>query len=180
MLERKRRDEEKFTPPPVRYERKEGGRDRSCSAPVKPAMRYSANPPPNTQDRKSSLSSSPSKSKRVSWASSTSTLDVAGSASEKPVDKKVSPRSSFGSPFHPIPSYTPIPKARTSTPRSSMSVEPRSRRGPEMIAATTPDMAISWAKPDEPFVSRCDCGGVDPLYVYVPYTDYCQMHPYRD
>lgn len=195
LEERKRRQQEtfdeKFIPPPLRFLRKDH-RNRSSSLPiVRPPDPGPSTPKTSPQPRKSSLSTSPSKGgKRVSWASSTSELDVDGHTSEKPMEgneaghrprKRASShstlmpipslgyiasssnwfddeepstntprrRASSLSTFKPIPDLfeypSPVPQARTSVRRASVSVEPRSRRGQEMIAATTPEIVSRWA-----------------------------------
>ncbi|KAF8898151.1 hypothetical protein CPB84DRAFT_1781002 [Gymnopilus junonius] len=191
MLERKRREEEKFTPPPLRYKAK-NGRDRATSMPIKSAMRNCSISEPQSQGRKSSLvkgspskqraswassvstlgtNASPTKAKKVSWASSTSTLDI---------DVKGSPSSSMELPIPAPPpgDNTPasIPKARTSIPHRETSVGPRSRRAHELIAATTPDVAYGWARSSDPVTNRCTCASVDPLDA--PSTTPCEIHRY--
>lgn len=179
-LEARKRMEEAFVIPPVQYERQERG--RPSSAPPKPAMRklsISANAP---LPRKSSISSSPSKGKRVSWASSMSTLDGNGILSEKPIDDKAfsNPYLSVKSPFESQDTLIqPVPRARTSLPHTATSIEERARRGHEMIAATTPDVAMSWALPNNIFEGQCRCWeSVDPLDGARQQP--CQLHGYRD
>ncbi|KAH9483005.1 hypothetical protein JR316_0005105 [Psilocybe cubensis] len=169
---KKRKQEEKFTPPPVRYQQRKDGRNRAYSLPAKPALRKPSDSSSTTlQMRKSSMSSSPTKGKRVSWASSTSTLDVNGCASEKPIEEKTvasNPRRRRSTsqsqtslpPLPPLPSLYeiihPLPEAHTYV---SPSVELRARRGRQMIAMTTPEIAARWAMPNEPITSN----QVDPL-----------------
>lgn len=135
-------------------------------------------PTKTSRGRKSSLSTNHSpKGKRVSWASSTATLDADGNASIKSVadaeskkfdDERIispprpptpgpkSPTSSF--PFSPAisgpttPSNAPLspaPRVHTQTPRTLTSIEPRAPRGQMMIATTTPDVCESWSKPTQ-------------------------------
>lgn len=134
-------------------------------------------PTKTSRGRKSSLSTNHSpKGKRVSWASSTATLDADGNASIKSVadaeskrfdDERItfprpptpgptSPTSSF--PFSPTISgpttplnapLSPAPRIHTQTPRTLTSIEPRAPRGQMMIATTTPDVCESWSKPTQ-------------------------------
>ncbi|KAF8966420.1 hypothetical protein BDZ97DRAFT_682772 [Flammula alnicola] len=190
LKEKQRREQDKFTPPPMQYQKKDN-RNRSSSMPTFPIaspMRNSSLAANTARPRKSSLSTSPSKgNKRVSWASSTSTLDVNGIASVKPLDEKPwefpHPSDQSHSPFLAIPSrdtiLSSVPRARMSAPHLSTSVEPRARRGREMIAATTPEVAISWARPVDPFVGKCTCStSVDPLDI--SRTHFCEIHRYKD
>jgi hypothetical protein len=78
---------------------------------------------------------------------------------------------------------SPIPKARTSVPRLSFAVEPRARRGQEMIAATTPEVAVRWAQADDALGSSaggsCYCAqSVDPFDNRG--AQVCDTHRYRD
>ncbi|KAF4616121.1 hypothetical protein D9613_011483 [Agrocybe pediades] len=163
--------------PPLRYQPKDWhGRERSSSLPTKPIMQNCASASNNdTKDRKSSLSTTCSAKggKRVSWASSTSTLDVNGHSCQSPLTGKASLAASLKEPEigpgterktyadAPVPVFTTpeygsgnvptaAPKALlTSVHRRPASIEPRSRRGRDMIAATTADHAASWAtQPD--------------------------------
>lgn len=148
--------------------------------------------------RKSSFSTGAFKSpdKRVSWASSTATLDVNGCADVMPISgKSAEPRpravsfvesptpamnpveqtdqqgqKSRMSMLMPIPSHKDLlrtmPTARTSSPRISVALDPHARRGRDMVAVTTPDVASSWARKldshDENGYCRCWIS-VDPL-----------------
>jgi hypothetical protein len=133
-------------------------------------------PTKTSRGRKSSLSANhSSKGKRVSWASSTATLDADGNASIKSVadaeskifdDERIipprpptpgptSPTSLF--PFLPTisgpttPSNAPLspaPRVHTHTPRTLTSIELRAPRGQMMIATATPDVCESWSKSD--------------------------------
>ncbi|CAA7259574.1 unnamed protein product [Cyclocybe aegerita] len=170
---KRRARDEIFTLPPIRQEQK---KTRSSSlSPNYSAITTASSHPPIV--RKSSFSTSPSKGKRVSWASSTSTVDGNGNASEKPLEDKTSPAGPIKSPFQSEYSLLQsVPKARTSTPRSSVSIEERSRRGQEMVAATTPEVALGWAAPNE----NTPCSdNVDPLDTSRPWI-VSQDHSYRD
>ncbi|PPQ81079.1 hypothetical protein CVT25_014542 [Psilocybe cyanescens] len=184
---KKRKQEEKFTPPPVRYQQRKDGRNRACSLPVKPALRKSSGSSFKTlQPRKSSLSASPSKGKRVSWASSTATLDVNGHASEKPIEEKSTGtpqrcRSTMQSQtslplLPPLPSLyeiiSPVPKAHTSM---SPSAELRARRGRQMIALTTPEIAARWAMPNDHIPGNIDCQDRGDSLDESSYPCYCGM-----
>jgi len=148
-------DRNRFLIPPLRYENKGHGRDRSCSLPIKPIMSPTNN---DVKEKKSSLSSSCSKGgKRVSWASSTSSMDVNGNAARNPLlEIASSPAASFReTPVFTTPIYdsvpTPVPKVRTSVQRLSTAIEPRSRYGRDMIATTTANHASDWSYPNDPF-----------------------------
>lgn len=181
LAEQRRREEKKFTPPPIILEKRQN-RPRSSTMPVSGTVRISqatlavATPSP----RKSSLSTSPVKqNKRVSWASSTSTLDVNGNASMKPLDvdsikggETVSFPSSGERPstLLPVPPhdgagyYAPPPRARTAAPRTSTGLTLRERSGKDMVSTMTPDTAVGWAKPIDPLAKSCTCStSVDPL-----------------
>ena len=98
--------------------------------------------------RKSSLSTSPHKGLRVSWASSAAIVDVDGHTSQKSKAAKAT-RNLSNSPFDRtsvVDAPAPIPKARSSIPRLSTSIEARAPRGEEMIAAKTPDVCEGWSK----------------------------------
>ncbi|KAF8169500.1 hypothetical protein BJ912DRAFT_862062, partial [Pholiota molesta] len=147
--------------------------------------------------RKSSFSTgAKSPDKRVSWASSTATLDVNGCVDVMPISgKSAEPRpravsfvesptaatspaeqtdqqeqKSRQSMLMPIPSHEDLlrnmPTARTSSPRVSVALDPHARRGRDMVAVTTPDVASSWAREldshDENGYCRCWIS-VDPL-----------------
>lgn len=172
---RQRRQEEEpdaFTPPPVRYNTKT--RPRTTSLPVKPALRDSIT------DKSKPLSPSDSQSlnrgceKRVSWAS-TLTLN---NNQDSPDEMKKDNVSTL-SPLH-GPSITPIPPAQTTVPRSSTTIETRSRRGRDMIAATTPEVSMAWARPTAPVArtsAMCKCyESIDPLDTR---SHYCEIHHYR-
>ena len=192
--------EEKFTPPPIRLNHKErkssfsSTTDTSTSTTLKSPNRASTPSKQKQQQkpiqRKSSLSVSPSKGLRVSWASSAATVDVDGHASVKSIKAgSIASLPSIKSPFDrdsdddtksmivsSIDTPTPIPRARNSIPRLSTSIEARAPRGDEMIAATTPDVCESWSKPANPFLA-CRCwDSVDPLDRKPPT---CDMHPYK-
>lgn len=171
-LQRKKEEkrDQKFTPPPIRLNKKER---KSSSTPRTPSSLH------EPMERKSSLSVGPSKKGlRVSWASSAATLDVDGHASEKSIetasktsgnliDGRKLPSIKFpfdtSSVASSIDTPTPIPRARTSLPRLSASIGARAPRGEEMIAITTPDVCESWSKPTDPFLN-CRCwDSVDPL-----------------
>ncbi|PPQ68352.1 hypothetical protein CVT26_005915 [Gymnopilus dilepis] len=151
LRERKRREEEKFTPPPLRYKAM-NGRDRATSMPVKSAIRNSSmSDPHSSHNRKSSLSksspssynqrgswassiqtlgapdASPSKTKKVSWASSASTLDVEGNCTEKPLACKSSPTSSLVDPEPPVIAPASLENINhpTSVPRARTSIPRR-------------------------------------------------------
>lgn len=195
MLERKRREDAKFTPPPLRYKCK-NARDRASSTPIKSAIRNSSLSDPQSSGRKSSLpknspskriswassaptlnvNASPSKTKKVSWASSTSTLDVDGNCTENPLAgfSSMEPPISVSQPTDASP--TSIPKARTSIPHRETSVAPRARRAHEMIATTTPEVAFNWAKHFDPVATRCTCASVGPLHVDASNATRCEMH----
>lgn len=193
LAEQRQREEEKFTPPPIILEKK--NRPRSSTMPVSGTPEASrttllvATPSP----RKSSLSTSPVKrNKRVSWASSTSTLDVDGHASIRPLDAEssksvegVSPPAPVdsSSTLLPLPSHygagysTPPPRAHTTVPRSSTRLAPRARSGKDMVSTMTPDTAVEWAKPSDPLATSCTCStSVDPLDGSG--RDMCEMHRY--
>lgn len=157
------------------------GRFQESSSALTPRRLLNGNltpaPTKTSRGRKSSLSTNhSSKGKRVSWASSTATLDVDGNASIKsvadaegknfddehitfprpPTPGPTSPTSSF--PFSPTisgpttPSNAPLspaPRVHTQTPRTLTSIEPRAPRGQMMIATTTPDVCESWSKPTQ-------------------------------
>ena len=190
--ERERREQEKFSPPPLRItKRTNAARPRAST--IVPVVGFT-NPPPapprtpthkamhiplasTARPRKSSLSSPNTpkgrKPRRVSWASSTATLDVNGVASEKPIEPKSEPddepaasikakafeaRRASESTLLPIPSLDDairrVPQARAATRRVSVSIDPRARTGRAMIAVTTPDVATAWSKPADQ-VERC-------------------------
>jgi hypothetical protein len=167
--------EKPFTPPPIRLNPRKSSMAKSSSVPVK-------DPP---APRKSSLSTSPSKGLRVSWASSAATLDVDGHASEKLIKtgSKASSLLSIKFPFDDSKSVASsvdvpaaIPRARTSIPRRSTSIAARAPRADEMIATTTADICESWSKPTDPFlVCRC-WDSVGPL----DQRNYaaCEIHDY--
>ncbi|KAJ3500375.1 hypothetical protein NLJ89_g9826 [Agrocybe chaxingu] len=171
---KRRARDEIFTLPPMRQEQKKKIRSYSLSTNYSAITTASSHPP---IVRKSSFSTSPSKGKRVSWASSASTVDGNGNASEKPLKDKTSPAMPIKSPFQSEYSLLQsVPKARTSTPRSSVSIEERSRRGQEMVAATTPEVVLGWAAPND----NTPCSdNVDPLHTTRPWT-VCQGHRYGD
>lgn len=157
------------------------GRLQESSSALTPGPLLNGNltpaPTKSSRGRKSSLSTNHSpKGKRVSWASSTATLDVDGNASIKSVadaegkefddERMISPRpptpgptsptSSF--PFSPTisgpttpsnPPLSPAPRVHTQIPRTLTSIEPRAPRGQMMIATTTPDVCESWSKPTQ-------------------------------
>lgn len=163
-----------FTPPPIRLNaRKHKSSDRFSSVPVT-----------DHQPRKSSLSTSPSKGLRVSWASSAATLDVDGHASEKLIEtgSKASSLMSIKFPFEDtksVASSVDVPAAiPTSIPRRSTSIAARAPRANEMIATTTADICASWSKPTDPFLA-CRCwDSVGPLDKRKYRT--CDVHRYRD
>ena len=165
---KEKRREEKFSPPPIRLEKKERKSSFSSTASTltSPTRNQSLTPVNKPTPRKSSLSASPSKGLRVSWASSAATVDVDGHTSEKSIKSSKSDTESIKFPFDSsvdAPTVTPIPRARRSVPRLSTSIEARAPRGDEMIAATTPDVCESWSKPANPNVI-CRCwDSVDPL-----------------
>lgn len=174
--ERDCKAEEKFTPPPIRLNQKQRRSSFSSTTTLKSPNRSASHLSSHLIkdhkpiERKSSFSTSPSKGLRVSWASSAATVDANGHTSEKLI--KTDSKSSLPSIKFPFDSRsvassvdtpTPIPRARTSIPRLSTSIEARAPRGDEMIAATTPDTCESWSKPTDPFL-KCRCGDpVDPL-----------------
>ena len=185
--------EEKFTPPPIRLNHKERKTSFSSTA----STLRSPNRSPNRSStlvhkpiqRKSSLSVSPSKGLRVSWASSAATVDVDGHASEKSIkadSESISSLPSIKFPFDDttgksvvssMDTPTPLPRARKSVPRLSTSIEARAPRGDEMIATTTPDVCESWSKPANPFLT-CRCwDSVDPLDRTFPS---CDIHRYKE
>jgi hypothetical protein len=154
---REKNREEKFTPPPIRLDKKE--RKSSFSSTTSTLRSPNRSTPSKVHkpiQRKSSFSVSPSKGLRVSWASSAATVDVDGHTSVKSVKagSKASSLPSIKFPFDDTrsvvssfdasASLTPIPRARNSIPRLSTSIEARAPRGDEMIAATTPDVCESW------------------------------------
>jgi hypothetical protein len=166
--------EKPFTAPPIRLNPRKSSMAKSSSVPV------TDQPAP----RKSSLSTSPSKGLRVSWASSAATLDVDGHASEKLIEtgSKASSLLSIKFPFDDTKSVASsvatIPRARTSTPHRSTSIAARAPRADEMIATTTADICESWSKPTDPFL-LCRCwDSVGPL----DKRNYagCDVHRYRD
>ena len=174
---REKRREEKFSPPPIRFDKKKERRSSFISSPT-PSPTPAPTPtsalkspnrsstPAAINPRKSSLSASPSKGLRVSWASSADTLDVDGHTSQKSIKSNKSDTESIKFPFdnRSIEAPTPIPRARRSVPRLSTSIEARAPRGDEMIAATTPDVCESWSKPANPSIVNCRCwDSVDPL-----------------
>lgn len=168
------KEEEKFTPPPIRLNQKERKSSFSSTTPFKSPNRSSSHLSSHLiKDHKpiERKSSSPSKGLRVSWASSAATVDVDGHTSEKLIktDSQSSSLPSIKFPFDSrsvassVDTPTPIPRARTSIPRLSTSIEARAPRGDEMIATTTPDTCESWSKPTDPFLI-CRFGDpVDPL-----------------
>src|SRR5271163_4709181 len=171
--------EKPFTPPPIRLNPRKfsmaKSSNRSSSVPVTDQQ-----PTP----RKSSLSMSPSKGLRVSWASSAAMLDVDGHASEKLIEtgSKASSLLSIKFPFADsksvASSIATIPRARTSAPHRSTSIAARAPRADEMIATTTADICESWSKPTDPFL-LCRCwDSVGPL----DKRNYagCNIHRYRD
>ena len=114
---RKRKEERKFPIPPLRYEHKD--QQRPSSIPIKPAMHNS-----KFSSTTSKSPSCPSKGKRVSWASSTSTLESNGCLYQKPLEDKSETKTS--SPIRPLPGFQPqktnlslLPMARPSIPHLS-------------------------------------------------------------
>lgn len=159
--------EKPFTPPPIRLN------------PRKSSMAKSSNLTDRPSPRKSSLTTSPSKGLRVSWASSAATLDVDGHASEKLIEtgSKASSLISVKFPFDDTEVGIPAP-IPTSIPRRSTSIAARAPRADEMIATTTADICESWSKPTDLFlVCRC-WDSVGPL----DNRNYpsCEVHRYRD
>ncbi|KAF8803930.1 hypothetical protein BYT27DRAFT_7234976 [Phlegmacium glaucopus] len=161
--ERDRKEEEKFTPPPIRLNQKEKRSSFSSSTSTLRSPNRSSSLSIKDHkpiERKSSFSVSPSKGLRVSWASSAATVDANGHASEKSIEiqsKKSSlPSITFpfgaGSIASSIDTPMPIPRARTSVPRLSASIETRAPCGDGMIATTTPDICESWSKPADTFL----------------------------
>lgn len=170
---REKRLEEKFSPPPIRLDKK---KDRKSSFSSTTSTLKSPNstqaggtltPVNKPTPRKSSLATSPHKGLRVSWASSAGTVDVDGHTSEKSIKSRKSDTESIKFPFDRtsvVDAPAPIPKARSSVPRISASIEARAPRGDEMIAATTPDVCESWSKPVNLTIPTCRCwDSVDPL-----------------
>lgn len=191
--DREKRREEKFTPPPIRLNQKARKSSFSSTSSTLRSPNRTSTPTPSITDRKpverprkSSLSVSPSKGLRVSWASSAATVDVDGHTSEKSI-KAESKASSLPSIKFPFDDDTksvvssimpmPIPRARNAIPRLSTSIEARAPQGDEMIATTTPDICESWSKPANSFLS-CRCwDSVDPLDRKFPT---CDIHRYKD
>lgn len=134
---RKRREAKKFTVPPLQYDQKKG-RD---PLPEKPPMRN----PSVSSDFSPQTSSSlgPSRRKRVSFASSASTLDGSGNLTKQPLDDGLETTVSSREDI-----ISTVPLAHPSLPFRSVSIEDRSRRGQELIAAMNPDVAMSWARPE--------------------------------
>ena len=152
--------EEKFTPPPIRLDKKERKSSFSSTATtLRSPNRSSTLHKPIQRKSSFSVSPSPSKGLRVSWASSAATVDVDGHTSVKSVKagSKASSLPSIKFPFddtksvvssfNASASLTPPPRARNTVPRLSTSIEARAPRGDEMIASTTPDVCESWSKP---------------------------------
>ncbi|KAF9480821.1 hypothetical protein BDN70DRAFT_877142 [Pholiota conissans] len=154
---------------------------------------------PTARPRKSSFSTGALKSpdKRVSWASSTVTLDVNGCADVMPISGKSAETSGGATKFvehldgqnhdggpsrksslMPIPSHADllrtIPRARTASPRLSVALDPHSRHGPQMIAVTTQDMAQNWAREADTYDENgyCRCWNCTELQDRVP----CDIH----
>ena len=101
---------------------------------------FSSTPVNQPTPRKSSLSTSPHKGLRVSWASSAATVDVDGHTSQKSIKSSKSDTESIKFPFdRVVDAPAPLPKARSSIPYLSTSIEARTPCREEMIAATTPD-----------------------------------------
>ncbi len=143
MANRKRREAKKFTVPPLQYDQKKG-RDL---LPEKPPMRNPSVSSDFSPQKSSGLG--PSKRKRVSFASSTSTLDGSGNLTKRPLDDGSEPvaiKQTTVSSREDI--ISAVPRAYPSLPFRSVSIEERSRRGRELIAAMNPDVAMSWARPD--------------------------------
>lgn len=145
----KRKEEKKFLIPPLHYEQKD--RQRPSSIPTKPAMQKSGLS--NTYTNSSESSSPLSKGKRVSWASSTSTLEGNGCLYQKPLDdKRGTKTSSLARPslgFQPQKNNLgPLPVARPSTPHLSTYIAERAR-GQELIGAMSPDVVRTWAQSDQ-------------------------------
>ena len=186
IQERNRKKEEMFTPPPIRLNQKE---KRSSFSSTTSTLRSSSSISIKDHQpikRKSSFSISPSQGLRVSWASSAATVDANGHPSEKSIqtDSKRSSLPSIKFPFDTksvassIDAPAPIPRARTSVPRLSASIEARAPRGDEMIAATTSDVCESWSKSADPFFV-CRCGNpVDPLDTRK--LERCDIHRYKN
>lgn len=165
--------EKPFTPPPIRLNPRKSSMAKSSNC--SPSVPVTDRPSP----RKSSLTTSPSKGLRVSWASSAATLDVDGHASEKLIEtgSKASSLISVKFPFDDTEVGIPAP-IPTSIPRRSTSIAARAPRADEMIATTTADICTSWSKPTDLFlVCRC-WDSVGPL----DNRDYptCEVHRYRD
>jgi len=146
----KRKEEKKFLIPPLQYERKDRQRP-SSSIPTKPAMQKSGLSS-TTSYANSTESSSLSKGKRVSWASSSSTLEGNGCLYKQPLDDKRVTKTSV----RPLPSFQPqkndlgpLPIARSSIPHLSAYIAERAPRGQELIGAMSPDVARTWAQSDQ-------------------------------
>ena len=147
----KRKEEKKFLIPPLQYERKDRQRP-SSSIPTKPAMQKSGLSSTTPYANSTESSSSLSKGKRVSWASSSSTLEGNGCLYQKPLDDKRVTKTSV----RPLPSFQPqkndlgpLPIARPSIPRLSAYIAERAPRGQELIGAMSPDVARTWAQSDQ-------------------------------
>ena len=172
--------EEKFTPPPIRLDKKERKSSfSSTTTTLRSPNRSSTLHKPIQRKSSFSVSPSPSKGLRVSWASSAATVDVDGHTSEKSIKSSKSDTESIKFPFDTsaVDIPTPIPRARSSFPRLSTSIEARAPRGDEMIATTTPDVCESWSKPAIP-IPICRCwDSVDPLDTR-KYS--CDIHRYKD
>ena len=166
---REKRFEEKFSPPPIRLDKKKERKSSfsSTTSTLKSPNRTGTLTPVNKPaPRKSSLSTSPHKGLRVSWASSAATVDVDGHTSQKSIKSNKSDTESIKFPFDRnsvVDAPAPMPKARSSLPRLSTSIEARAPRGEEMIATTTPEDCEGWSKPAYP-IPTCRCwDSVDPL-----------------
>jgi hypothetical protein len=141
--ERKRREEEKWRVPPLRYEKKAQSRPtttRTNQCPAKPALRKS----PSMCNSARSRSASPAKKKHVSWAPSTSTLDRDGNLTTEPLEGANEHTESSDTP--PVSSLQEPPAACQIHPHTSISIEERSARGQELIGAMSPKVVSRWAQ----------------------------------
>jgi len=146
---RKRREEEKWRVPPLKYEKKAQSRTtttttvtRTSQCPTKPALRKS----PSVCNSARSRSASPAKKKHVSWAPSASTLDRDGNQKTEPLlggakEQHVRPS---------VSSLQKLPPARRIHPHTSISIEERSARGQELIGAMSPQVVSRWAQSESP------------------------------
>ncbi|KDR71158.1 hypothetical protein GALMADRAFT_808623 [Galerina marginata CBS 339.88] len=177
MADGKQREDDEFHIPPVRYHRNTITRNRSSSMPALPMYRADVERRGAPRDRNVSLATTPStsKGKRVSWASTTSTLGSKDDSEHQPPSRRASTRPS--SIYYRAPSYvdTPrtVPVARRSIPRSSTS-RPASRRESQTMSHTRQGEFAFHGAP----VRGCTCADIGPHDI--SNRGYCEVQGHQD